>query len=62
MTLLIMITYTGAILRALYSLKVKRALEATDNQFPEFLFQNFQNKIFEILEMFKSKMKFTAGA
>ena len=37
-------------------LKVKRTYEARGNQF---LFQNIQNKIFEVFKMFRNNMEFT---
>ena len=43
----------------LKSFMAKRAHEARDNQF---LFQNIQDKIFEIFKMFRNNIKFTRAA
>ena len=48
-----------AILKALYSFNEKRDQKLRDIKF---LLQNVQNKIFEILKVFKSNMKFTRAA
>ena len=48
-----------AVLKALYNFKVKRVHEARDNQS---FFQNVQDEISEIFEMFKNNLKFTTAA
>ena len=47
-----------AILKSLYGFKEKRDHKARDSQF---LFQNVQNEIFEILKIIKNYMKFRAA-